>query len=146
MGNTISRREVLVGVGALAMSAGPDAVWAAEEHAHHGGGSSHAELIDAALACVKEGEACIAHCLAAFRAGDTTLAACATSVQQMLAACSATARLAAYDSPRLAAFAKVCADICADCEAECRKHADKHTVCKACADSCARFVKAARAA
>jgi Cys-rich four helix bundle protein (predicted Tat secretion target) len=142
----MKRREVLTGIGAMVMAVGPDAAFAAETHADHMAAPSPAvkALIDAAFACEETGEACIAHCLAMFRAGDTSLAPCATSVQQMLPACSAVSRLANYGSPHLAAMAAVCAKICADCEAECRKH-EQHPPCKACADACAKFVAAAKA-
>lgn len=141
----MNRRELLAGMGAMVVAVGPDVAHAADPHAGHGGPSAAVKaLIAAAAHCEQVGEACVAHCLASFRAGDTTLAACATSVQQMLPACTAVARLANYDSPHLAAFAAVCAKICADCEAECRKH-EQHPPCKACADACAKFIAAAKA-
>lgn len=103
------------------------------------------DLVDAALSCIKTGEACLDHCFMAFGAGDTTLARCAATVRDMLAGCEAIVKLAPQNSSRLAAFVAACKDLCADCEAECRKHAGTHEVCKQCADSCARFVKAASA-
>lgn len=149
MTEAISRRTLLIGAGATMLSSGVDLAAAEtkgrEEHQEHAPGPGSRAVVDAAAACEKEGEACVAHCLAAFRAGDTTLGACATSVVQMLAACTAAGRLASYGSPHLPAFAKVCSDICADCERECRKHEDRHAICRACADACARFVAAARA-
>jgi hypothetical protein len=54
--------------------------------------------------------------------------------------CGALAQLAALDSKHLKALAPVCRDICSDCEKECRKHEKKHTVCKDCADACAKLV------
>lgn len=141
----MNRREVLTGIGAMVVAIGPDVAQAADPHAGHGAPSAAVQaLIDAAATCEQAGEACVAHCLASFRAGDTTLAACATSVQQMLPACASAAKLAHYGSPHLAAFVAVCAKICADCEAECRKH-EQHPPCKACADACAKFVAAAKA-
>lgn len=146
MERSLNRRELLAGAGALVVAGAPELVLA-DHHAEGGmpaAAGSSAELIDAALACVKTGDACVAHCLAEFKKGDTMLADCAASVERMLAVCSATARLAALGSPRLGKFAAVCAEICADCEAECRKHAQHHAVCKACADACARFIAATK--
>ncbi len=145
MERSLNRRELLAGAGALVVAAAPELVLAD----HHTEGAAPApkgtaELIDAALACVKAGDACVAHCLAEFKKGDTMLADCAASVERMLSVCGATARLAALGSPHLAKFVAVCADICTDCEAECRKHAQHHAVCKACADACARFIAAAK--
>src|SRR5262249_51485999 len=76
--------------------------------------------------------------------GDTSLAVCAQRVSEMLPACDAVARLATLGAPRLGEFAAACRDVCDDCEKECRKHADTHTICKACADSCARFIAEAK--
>ncbi|HXJ32481.1 MAG TPA: Csp1 family four helix bundle copper storage protein [Candidatus Eisenbacteria bacterium] len=101
------------------------------------------ELVDAAGVCARAGEACLAHCLSAFAAGDTSLARCATLVQQMIVGCDAIAKLAAHGSAHLAAFVAACRDVCADCEVECRKHEAHHEICKRCADACAAFVKVA---
>lgn len=101
-----------------------------------------ASLIDAASACTQAGDRCIAHCLSQFAAGDTMLAACAKSVQQMVVACGAVAKLAALESSHLPGFVRTCRDVCSDCEKECRKHAAHHDVCRACADACLAFLKA----
>ncbi|MGD9762779.1 MAG: Csp1 family four helix bundle copper storage protein [Candidatus Binatia bacterium] len=131
---------VLVGGAGLASMAN-----AADEHAGMQHGTNpHQKIIDASLECERTGELCVAHCLAAFRNGDVSLAACATAVEQMLPACAAAGRVVVYGSPRAIPFAKVCADICADCERECRRHEDKHPACKACADACAAFVAAVK--
>jgi Cys-rich four helix bundle protein (predicted Tat secretion target) len=79
-----------------------------------------------------------------FKAGDTSLAACAQRVAEMLPACDAVAQLATLGAPRLGEFAVACRDVCDDCEKECRKHADTHPICKACADACARFITEAK--
>lgn len=94
------------------------------------------KLIDAASDCIKAGQARIAHCMASFAAGDTSLVACARIVDQMLSVCGTLQKLASAGSPRLADMAKVALVICDDCEAECRKHADHHATCKACAAEC----------
>jgi len=137
------RRSVLKASGALIVAAAAlESGWATAAPTTD---ESNPALRDAALACASAGEACLAHCLAAFAAGDTSLARCGTLVQQMIVGCDAVAKLAAHGSTHLAAFASACRDLCADCEAECRKHEAHHEVCKRCADACAAFVKAAGA-
>ena len=106
------------------------------EHAHHEHVAAHGALVAAAYDCIKNGQLCLSHCLESFTTGDTTLATCAKSVDQMLATCGALAKLAAAGSPHTAAAAKLALAICKDCEKECRKHADQHATCKACAESC----------
>jgi len=144
MEGSISRRDLLMGGAGTMVAAGlPIApALAAEEHAGHGSG--HDALIAATNACVAAGETCLAHCLAMFAGGDTSLAACAKSVAEMMPACRGAAALATLGSAHLVAFLGPCITICSDCEQECRKHADKHAVCKACADACARFVAEAK--
>jgi Cys-rich four helix bundle protein (predicted Tat secretion target) len=135
----MNRREILSAAGTLAAAAFV-APAMASEHDHHEHGAMlapHAKIAATALDCVKTGDACIAHCLDSFVAGDTTLAVCAKKVDELIAVCTALAKLASNNSPQLASYAKVAAMVCKDCEKECRKHADKHETCKACADSCA---------
>lgn len=142
----MNRRDMLVGLGAVAITAGVAA--AADDkgdaghaaHAGHGDMGAHKNqaLIDASFDCVKKGDICINHCLASFAAADTSLAACAKSVIEAMAACSALATLAAQDSKNLPAFAKAAMAVCKDCEDECRKHEKKHMTCKDCADACAK--------
>jgi Cys-rich four helix bundle protein (predicted Tat secretion target) len=115
------------------------------DHAGHEGhgkpASQHQALIDAALDCVAKGEACVPHCIDLMGKGDTSLVECLKSVLAMMPMCTAVARVAALDAPRLKDLAKLCGEVCADCEKVCRKHAEHHAVCKACAESCASFVK-----
>ncbi len=145
MERPLSRRDLLVGgAGTVVVASLPVApATAAEEHAGHAPGP-HQALIGAARTCIAEGDACVAHCLAMFATGDTSLAACAKAVSEMVPACSAVAQLATLDAKRLEQFLGPCIDVCADCEKECRKHADKHAVCKACADACAAFITEAK--
>jgi Cys-rich four helix bundle protein (predicted Tat secretion target) len=96
----------------------------------------HPALVDAALDCVKTGQACLDHCLRVLKTGDTSLADCAVAVDELAATCLALSRLAALDSQHLPAFASVASKICAACEAECRKHAEHHAACATCAESC----------
>ncbi len=115
-----------------------------DHSAHEGHGQSasqHQALVDAALDCVAKGEACVPHCVGLMEKGDNSLAECLRSVLAMMPLCTAVARLASLDAPRLKDLTKLCGEVCAECEKVCRKHAEHHAVCKACADSCAAFVK-----
>lgn len=144
MERPMSRRDLLMGSAGTVMVAGLSATpaMAAEEHAGHG--TQPQGLIAAANACVAEGEACLAHCLAMFAGGDTSLAACAKSVSEMIPVCRAVASLATLDAKHLGQFLGPCIAVCTDCEQECRKHAEKHAICKTCADACARVVAEAK--
>lgn len=141
----INRRDVLVAATAGVISTAVLAQSAQAEEAHNHGGNPYQDVIDASLHCVKTGEACIAHCLESFKAGDTSLAMCAATVQEMLSMCNSLSSLASLDSKHLKDLARVCASVCADCEKECRKHADHHDTCKACADSCLNCIKHCKA-
>lgn len=144
MESSISRRDLLLGGAGTVLAARVSvAATTAEEHAGHEHGTNQ-PLVEAARACVAEGEACIAHCLAFFANGDTSLAGCARAVSEMVTACRAVANLATLDAKRLEEFLSPCINVCADCEQECRKHAEKHAVCRACAEACARFVTEAK--
>jgi Cys-rich four helix bundle protein (predicted Tat secretion target) len=119
------------------------------DHAAHGGHAAagpakYQDLIDAALACVHRGEVCIDHCAKQMGTGDTSLKDCMNSVATMLPMCTAVARFAAFDAPRLKEVTRLCVDICADCEKECRKHEEHHAQCKNCAESCAAFIREGR--
>src|SRR5262245_44770810 len=118
MGKDPSRRQVLAGLGTAWVTGAATTALGAETADHAAHGLPNAALAAAAGACVQAGEACVAHCLERFRAGDTSLGACATSVEQMLAVCHATQRLALTGSPRLAALSTVCVEVCTDCEKE----------------------------
>jgi Cys-rich four helix bundle protein (predicted Tat secretion target) len=104
------------------------------QHQHDSGGSP---LVESALQCVKTGNLCQAHCLDLLAQGDTSIAACARSVESLRAVCGSLAVLAAQKAPLLPRYAAVAKEACQNCEDECRKHSDKHAVCKACADACA---------
>jgi Cys-rich four helix bundle protein (predicted Tat secretion target) len=145
----LDRRNLLTFVGAAICVAAP--ALAAEDHSAHmhaaaGAAPANKKLIDTASDCIKTGQACIAHCLQSFAAGDTSLAGCAKSVDEMLSVCATLEKLASAGSPNLTAMAKVALAVCEDCEKECRKHADKHDTCKACADACKACGDACRAA
>ncbi|HQY08136.1 MAG: four-helix bundle copper-binding protein [Leptothrix sp. (in: Bacteria)] len=147
----MDRRNLMAGGAALALTALSQASRAADDpHAHHhghgtaAGAAVHAALVKSAADCVVTGQACLAHCLVLLADGDKAMAACAQSVNQMLAMCGALQSLAGQTSKYTPALAKVVLDVCVDCEKECKKHADKHAECKACAQACAECIKACK--
>jgi Cys-rich four helix bundle protein (predicted Tat secretion target) len=142
-GILMERREVLKTVAATVAAAMSGAALAGEHdhHDHAGMAQRNAGLIAASADCLKTGEACLAHCIYLLGNGDKTMAACAQSVNELLASCNALMKLAGQDSRYVPAFAKVAAEVCSNCEKECRKHADHHAECKACAESCAACLK-----
>lgn len=143
----MNRREALFGTSAFTaalalgtLSCAKSAVAHAAEGAHvHGGDPA---LADAALACIKAGNACLAHCIAMAQNGDTSMAGCLATVTDMLAAMEALSKLAARGGKRLPDTARALVAYCEDCAAECQKHADHHPVCKECFDACTRTVAA----
>jgi Cys-rich four helix bundle protein (predicted Tat secretion target) len=129
----MNRRDVIA-VGAALVAVSGSAL-AQTSHAHDNAAVN--SLFDTASNCVRAGLVCIDHCLQAFAAGDSSLAACARVSDQMVSMCGTLAKLASAKSSYLPAMAKVTLAACQDCETECRKHADKHVACKACAEACA---------
>jgi Cys-rich four helix bundle protein (predicted Tat secretion target) len=152
-GTIMQRREVLktvAGAVAVAMASSAMAATATQDHEHHhdqgaADGKSYSGLINSSSECLKTGEACVAHCLVLLGEGDKEMAACAQSVSELLASCSALMKLASQGSKFTLAMSRVVADVCASCEMECRKHENKHEQCKACADSCAVCLKECKA-
>jgi Cys-rich four helix bundle protein (predicted Tat secretion target) len=148
----MNRREILKTTGALALAALAADALAADEHHDHAAMGEHEgmknpnlKLIEAASDCVAKGQVCIDHCLMLLADGDKEMAACARSVLQTMALCSALQQLASYQTPQLKALAKVAMDACKECEDECRKHEKKHAVCRDCAESCAACYKECKA-
>ena len=144
MERPMSRRDLLVGSAGTVVVVGLSATPAIAAEEHPGQRARPQGLIAAANACDAEGETCLAHCLAMFAGGDTSLAACAKSVSEMRPVCQAVASLATLGSTHLGQFLGPCIAVCSDCEQECRKHAAEHPICKACADACARVVAEAK--
>jgi Cys-rich four helix bundle protein (predicted Tat secretion target) len=153
---SLARRQILKLTCALSAAVASGALtscnWADAQNPDHPGHVGHEgqattrptknqDLLDAALLCVNRGEACIDHCTKQLGAGDTSMKDCMDSVSTMLPMCTAVARFAALDAPRLKEVVKLCVDVCADCERECRKHEQHHAQCKNCADSCAAFIR-----
>lgn len=140
------------GVVGIAGLAGRSDAQEHEHHQHHGAegnaassdasaASKHQAIIEAALLCVKRGEACIPHCIDLMAKGDSSLKDCIRSVSAMLPMCEALTRFAALDAPRLKELAKLCGQVCEDCQKECKKHAPHHEVCRQCAESCEACAK-----
>lgn len=137
---TVQRREVLTAAGALLVAGVAPA--AAAEHKHHSKPTAVEAVFDNALACGATGELCVAHCFEILQQGDTSIAGCAQSVNEMLAVNHAVERLAAMNSPRLGEVARAALAVYKHCENQCEKHAAKHEVCKKCANCCRDLEKA----
>ena len=132
----MNRREALLSGAAIAAAAVVGRVQAAEMAHHHHAAMANAGLTTAAADCIQKGQVCLSHCLQLLGQGDKEMAACAKSVNQMLALCGALQSLANQESAYLPQLAKITMDACNQCEDECKKHADKHEACKACGESC----------
>ena len=141
-----SRRDALKTVlAAGALFASGTSLASEHNHMHnHGAMKSNTEVIDAALECIKNGQACIDHCIELFKTGNNSVAECADTVQEMLAMCTSLSQMASYKSKHLGELAKICMQVCTDCEKACREHEDKHAECKACAESCAHCASACK--
>ena len=136
----LSRRELLLGLGAAAtVAAAAPAMAAMPGHDHSKHSTQQPDMLDAANACIDKGERCIAHCLVSFQEGDLELADCAAKVHEMQAICGGFSYLLAANSSYASDYAVICARVCEDCEKECRKH-EEHIECKACAKACADVV------
>ena len=135
----MDRRTMLMGMGAALAAAGTTgSVHAAHDHHHHHhhAMNKNTALADSATDCVQRGEVCLAHCHELLGDGDKAMAACAKSVNEMLAVCGALGSLAAQNAASLKQMAAVAADVCKRCEDECKKHS-KHVECKDCGEACA---------
>lgn len=139
----MERRDMLKTVAAAVAGAISSSAMAADHDHHHdhGGPMRNAGLVGSTADCLKAGEACLAHCIYLLGNGEKEMAACAQSVNEMMAVCAALMKLASQDSKWVPAMAKLAADTCANCEKECRKHEKKHPECKACAEACAACLK-----
>jgi len=132
----VSRRDVLLGIGAAATMAyaGP-APAAMKGHDHSKHSTQLTDLMDAVNVCNDKGRRCIAHCMVSFTEGDMELADCASKAQEMLSVCGGFSYLVASNSSYTKDYARVCEKVCTDCAKECRKH-EEHIECKACAEAC----------
>jgi len=131
----MDRREFIAAAGTVAAAATASQAYgqmAAEEHMHP---PKYAALEKAAADCVVTGNDCLRHCLGMFSMKDTSMAACANSVIQLISACTALNTLAAINSDHTGHLAKTVAMICRDCQKECEKFS-KVDVCKTCGEAC----------
>ena len=163
--DTLSRRDVmLVGGGALMAQAvaastacagpetaapiDPDPVGDAAKASMDGHAGHHAVPADRiALAaaidgCDAAGAACIQHCIHLLAGGDTSMAACAQAVHEMLDVCRATRTLALANSDLLPDAAGLCKKACSACKTACEPHGGMHATCKACVEACAATLDA----
>ncbi len=143
--SVVPRRTLLAAASGLAVAAAAGALpglTGSAAAAPAPANAPYADLVRVALECSGTGELCLKHCYAEFAKGQTMLAECAARVSAMIPVCEALASLAALESSRLKAFAKVCIDVCKDCEEECRKHEAHAEICKQCADSCVKVIAA----
>lgn len=138
----ISRRDLLLGMGAAAtMAYAGSASAAAKGHDHSKHSTQLTDVMDAVNGCLDKGRRCIAHCMVSFTEGDTELAECASKAQEMMAVCGGFAYLVASNSSYTREYAQICEKVCTDCAKECRKH-EKHIECEACANACDDLVDA----
>ncbi len=137
-----SRRKLLKGMVATTAVLASAPLLAKNEHSHHHHmGKLNKTLISIANECAQHGDECIDHCIELFKSGDTSVAKCAETVNEMIVMCRALAKMATYQSEQLVAVAKICIDVCQVCADECGKHAKKHQQCKSCEQSCLECIE-----
>jgi Cys-rich four helix bundle protein (predicted Tat secretion target) len=132
----MDRREFIAAAGTVAAVASTSQAFAqmeAEEPMMHP--PKYKALEDAAAHCVVTGNGCLRHCLGMFAMKDTSMAGCADTAFQLVAACAALTTLAAVNSEHTGHLAKTVAMVCRDCQKECEKY-PKVAECKACGESC----------
>ena len=138
----ISRREILLAMGAAATAAYAGSATAAMPgHNHSKHMAQYPDVLDATNDCLDKGQRCIAHCLVSFVEGDTSLAKCASKVHEMQAICGAFSYLLAANSEYTKEYSKLCMAACEDCAKVCREH-DEHHECRQCAEACEETVEA----
>jgi Cys-rich four helix bundle protein (predicted Tat secretion target) len=137
----MTRRQLLLGAAYVVAASAAGARQAAAQ-----GRGAPASLAQAVAGCIEAGNACMQHCLDLLAKGDESLGACAKSVHEMLAVCTATGVLLAGDSPLKARQVELCVAACAQCEQACEPHADHHAPCRRCRDACRATIVAARRA
>ena len=141
----MDRREFIAAAGTVAAVASTSqafAQMAAEEPMMHP--PKYKALDDSAAKCVTTGNDCLRHCLGMYKMKDTSMAGCANTALQLVAACGALQTLASINSEHTGHLAKAVEMVCKDCQKECEKWpkvAECKTcgeACKACADECAK--------
>lgn len=144
-----NRRNLLktATVAAASIALGSTTSQAASDHNHHGhhhAANKNQQIIDTTLQCVKDGRACLDHCIMLLKQGDMTMANCTETVSEMLVMCDAMSQMTTFDSKYIAKLASICVQTCKDCEKECAKHEKIHAACAACAKSCRACIKACK--
>ncbi len=132
----MDRREFIAVAGtaaAVASTSQAFAQMAAEESDMHP--PKYKALEKATVECIATGNDCLRHCLGMYKMKDTSMAGCADTAYQLVAACSALAALAAVNSEHTGHLAKAVAMVCTDCQKECEKY-PKVAECKTCGESC----------
>jgi Cys-rich four helix bundle protein (predicted Tat secretion target) len=105
---------------------------------------SYAALAQASSLCVAAGQDCLRRALAALATKEVSLADCANSAADVVAACGALAGLAGLGAPYAPAFARTVADLCLACKRDCDKLpnvaecAALGAACASCAAECAK--------
>ena len=110
-------------------------------------GGSIDEVVKAAQHCLGTGIACLRHCQEMLAKGETSMADCEATTENMLAACEAMVKIGGYRSAAekdMKAMARACAAFCRACVETCAKH-KQHAPCAACLESCAACAKACEA-
>ena len=100
-GTPMDRREFIAAAGTLAAAASASLAFAqaGEEPMPT---PKYKALEEAAAHCVATGNDCLRHCLGMYKMKDTSMAGCADTAFQLVAACGALAALAAVNSEHLA--------------------------------------------
>ena len=137
----MDRREMLTAAAGIAVATMSAQTFADEHDHHHHTGHPYQGLIEATAHCLMAGQACQQHCIELLGQGDKEMAACLTTVTDMLATCQALQKLASQKSKHVGKMAGIALDVCKQCEEECRKHEKKHETCRACAEACAACAK-----
>jgi len=131
----MDRREFIAAAGTAAALASASQAFAqaGEEPMMHP--PKYKVLEEATAHCVATGNDCLRHCFGMYAMKDTSMAGCANTAFQLVAACAALQTLAAVNSEHTGHFAKVVEMVCNDCNAECDKF-PKIAECKTCGESC----------
>ena len=116
----MNRREALLSGAAIAAAAVVGRAQAAEMQHHHHAAMTNTALVSAAADCIQKGQVCLNHCLYLLGQGDKEMAACAKSVNEMLALCGALQSLSNQESATLPRLAAIAMDACNQCEEECK--------------------------
>lgn len=139
-----TRRSLLTTTGVVGAALASGLAFSADApgHKHADRSPRYLDAFNAANNCSGKARLCLVHCLMSFEGGDTTLASCASSINQMISLCDTFSSQVANISKYIDGIAEVCRAACADCEKECRKHEKQHAECRECADACADLVSA----